>query len=853
MTVLRQLTSDFRAWVRTPCGLFFCLSLVLCVDQLLGPYALLRYHDWFDVIVFSERNFAQEMLRHGLVSWTPSMGGMPGFVAQKPPYDIVNVLMYVVPPWLAKSLIIFLESWAAGAGMERLLRTYFGLHRRTAMFGGILFVVSCIGVTNQLFVHYFPLFFLCVLDLYSDLSFRLRLRAFLLVLLIFIYSLPVVSLLEYSSLHFLLLLFFHPVHPYRDKVKLLWITFLLWTLYAFLHLPLFFGLWDYVPDINRVYNTPYTQWSLKSLRTLLDILRTVASFTPTITLAICCLPEMVRDRSARFSGALVLLFLGFTTASMMPEVVTMIHGTFVEKIDFYQFLTPLPFMFSLFCILSLESMRRAGRLPSPIWVAISFAATLPWLSTDHWLRNILFMLLGLGVLWANSRNLPAFLRQRPGLLRGTTAAALSGVVMVYSSIMFVDVGHLIYARAFESVPELQALARNAQGPFRVGSLDLADPVAQSNGLETVAARKVLFNKYYKQYVLAATSPQHENGPAWMKGYLNSPTELYLRFPQDTLTTRRDVILNRGLPLSADMLHLPMLQAMNVQYILSPKPVQGLEAAASEVRQVRGGGIPSWLPERLEGTALTRGLELPIWIYHLRETFGRAYVVGTPVVLENSAEVERALKAQSVDELRRKVFLARGEAKGLPPLESFGQHAGRVTRVTKGPDAFTIEGEANGPTMIVVSNNWDKNWHARLNGAETPILRGNLAFQTVAVPAAGPFRLELEYKNPVVWWLHLASAAALLGLVALAFWGRCRVSLPEAPAELLADASPFPRGPVLWGGLGTTGVWAVVFLFARCLKEPLASPRPVFYTLVYTMVVGVLVTLWWLRAERLGRK
>jgi len=384
-------------------------------------------------------------------------------------------------------------------------------------------------------------------------------------------------------------------------------------------------------------------------------------------------------------------------------------------------------------------------------------------------------------------------------------------------------------------------------------MDLADPVALSNGLETVAERKVLFNKHYKRYVLAATAPQHENASASQKAFLDAPTELFLRFPQDSLSTRRDVILNRGLPLSADMLHLPMLQAMNVQYILSPKPVQGLEAAASDVRQVRGGGIPSWLPERLEGTALTRGLELPIWIYHLRETFERAYVVGTPVVLDNATEVERALQAQSVDELRRKVFLARDEAKGLPPLETFGQNTGRVSRVTQGPDAFTIEGETSGPAMIVVSNNWDKNWHARLSGAEVPILRCNLAFQAVAVPAAGPFRLELEYHNPVIWWLHLASAAALLGFVALAFWFRCPVNLPETPAVGLADAADYPRGPVLWGGLGMTGVWAVLFLLTRVLREPLASPRPVLYTLCYTTVIGVLVTLWWLRAERMGRK
>ncbi|PKN06774.1 MAG: hypothetical protein CVU73_15395 [Deltaproteobacteria bacterium HGW-Deltaproteobacteria-8] len=850
--------SRAQDWLRSPAGLFCCLSLLLCVDQLLGPYALVRFHDWFDIVVFSERNLARDILQHGLTSWMPSIGGMPSFVAHKPPYDLVPMLMAVLPPWLVNSLMSFLVFWATGAGMERLLREYFGLHRRVAFLGGILFVVSCNGLNIMLFVSFLPLFFLCFLDLYRSLGLWRRARAVLLLLLMTVFSLPVISLMPYSILHFLLVLVFH---PRRGKLTMLGATVLLWTLYALYYLPVFWGLWDYLPDINRVYSIPPTSWSLKSLRRILDLLRSVNSFTPIMALAICCLPQMLRDTRVRWAGAVLLFYFAVTVTSMMPEWLTLIHGTFLEKIDFYHFLTPLPFLFVFFIALALDAMVRAGQRPSALWLGLALALTLPWLALDYALRALFFLLVGLAAFWPPqaqpSSLLPAFLGRRPGLLRGLAAASVAGVFMISSAITFMDFSHVIYARAFESVPELQALARETRAPFRVGSLDLAPCVALSNGLETVVERKILFNRHYKQYVLAASGPQFVNATATRRdSAFYSPTELYLRFPQDSFTTRRDAVFNRGLPLSAGMLHLPMLQAINMQYILSPKPVAGLESQADSVRLVRGGGVPPGLPAWLRDTALTRSLELPVYIYHLRETFERAYVVGTPVVLESSADVDRELRKQSVDDLRRKAFFTRDDVRGrlpeAPLAQAKGAPTGLVTRIAPGPDAFTIEGTTNGPALVVVTNNWDKNWRALLNGSEAPVLRCNLAFQAVAVPGAGPFRLELEYHNPRVWWLHLASGAAVLGLLALAFWFPCpRVELPGGGSFL--GIPPHPRGgsrPVLLGGLGMTGLWSVIFLLTRALREPAASPRPVLYILAYTALIGVLLTFWWLRAEDL---
>jgi hypothetical protein len=854
-----------RKWAEGPGALFCLASLILCVDQLLGPYALVRFHDWFDIIVFGERNLGMEMLRHGgLLGWIPDMGGMPSFVGQQQPYALINMLMTLLPPWLVKSAMYFLVYWAAGAGMERLLRELCGLPSRVSIVGGFLFLASSIGVNVQIFGHYLPLFILCHLDLYRAPGLRRKAGPFLLILLMMLYSFPVISLIQYSLLHFLVLLAFLPGNALkRPKLSLLASTVPLWLCYALLYLPLFWALWDYLPEVNRVFSTPATPFTLQSLKTAVAILRSIASYTPTATLALCLAPEMLRDARVRRAGLILLLYLGVTTASMMPEVVTVIHGTFLEKIDFYHFLTPLSFCFVFYIALGLDSLRRRGALPSLLWAAIACGLTLPWLSTDRWLRNLLFFAAAMAALWtAAQARLPEFLRRRPGLLRGAATVGVCGAVMVFSSIMFVDVGHQVYARSFESVPELQALARSATEPFRVGGLDFAAPLAQSNGLTSVAGRKVLFNKRYKRYVLAATQAQRANAPDWMKVYVDAPTELYLRFPQDTYSTRRDIVYNRGEALSAEMLNLSMLEAINMTHLVAPSPVAGLEAASTEVRKVQGGGAPAWLPGWIRNTAPMRALDLPVWIYTLRDGFRRAYVAGAPVVLPDADAVAAALAQADIRTLGATVYLDKADlpaGTALPQTSGHGaeQAAGTVSRIKADGDALVCEGVATGPAMLVVSNNWDKNWRATVNGAEAKVLRCNLAFQAVALPQAGAFTVRLEYRNPMLWRMHWGSLAGLLGLMFLTLW--LRLPPPALPpsampsSRLMAARTRLPAAPVLRGGLGFTALWTVLFFFLRCLKEPAASPRPVFYALCYTAVVGALLTFWWLRAEAMCRE
>lgn len=90
--------------------------------------------------------------------------------------------------------------------------------------------------------------------------------------------------------------------------------------------------------------------------------------------------------------------------------------------------------------------------------------------------------------------------------------------------------------------------------------------------------------------------------------------------------------------------------------------------------------------------------------------------------------------------------------------------------TAGTDAgvasiIEIEAEATAPTVVVIAQNFYPSWQATVNGQPAPVLRANLAFQAVPLPA-GKSTIRLDYVD---WPFRIGagiSLATLLGCVVL---------------------------------------------------------------------------------------
>ena len=60
--------------------------------------------------------------------------------------------------------------------------------------------------------------------------------------------------------------------------------------------------------------------------------------------------------------------------------------------------------------------------------------------------------------------------------------------------------------------------------------------------------------------------------------------------------------------------------------------------------------------------------------------------------------------------------------------------------------WLIRTEATKPTLLLVSQTWYPGWTALVNGQPSEILRANVAFQAIKVPA-GSNTVELRYREP----------------------------------------------------------------------------------------------------------
>jgi hypothetical protein len=141
---------------------------------------------------------------------------------------------------------------------------------------------------------------------------------------------------------------------------------------------------------------------------------------------------------------------------------------------------------------------------------------------------------------------------------------------------------------------------------------------------------------------------------------------------------------------------------------------------------------------------------------------RAFLVDR---VEIAADGETARRRLSAVDLRRVAVI---EPEGEPPSPpSAGDAAGSATIVAYAPEAVTVETSSNRPALLVLTDQYDANWRAHIDGTPAPIHRTDYLFRGVAVPA-GTHRVEFTYTPAAVRWGAAGSLAsvAVIGVLTL---------------------------------------------------------------------------------------
>jgi hypothetical protein len=152
------------------------------------------------------------------------------------------------------------------------------------------------------------------------------------------------------------------------------------------------------------------------------------------------------------------------------------------------------------------------------------------------------------------------------------------------------------------------------------------------------------------------------------------------------------------------------------------------------------------------------LGVPVRVLAVRGARPRAYVVEGVRVVGDATAVETLITRVDVE--REAVVPA-----GLPPRTPTEGFVGRAQIVKRETNRLMVEVSANRPGLLVVLEAWRRGWTATIDGEPAPLLRTNVMFRGVPVPA-GRHRVEMSYAPREVVWGAGLGALGLGGLLAV---------------------------------------------------------------------------------------
>ncbi len=185
-------------------------------------------------------------------------------------------------------------------------------------------------------------------------------------------------------------------------------------------------------------------------------------------------------------------------------------------------------------------------------------------------------------------------------------------------------------------------------------------------------------------------------------------------------------------------HLRLLQMASVTHVLAIAPG------------------PSW--QALRPLAAEAGVfARPIQVFEVPDPLPRQYAVTGARVRNEDAALE-LVSAGDFDPRGEIVLLEGQERAGRGP-------AGRVELEESGPDRVRLLAELAHDGFVVLTDAFDPGWRVTVDGRPAPLLRANLAFRAVPVPA-GRHVLAMVYRPTSVIAGLLVSLGAAVATVAL---------------------------------------------------------------------------------------
>lgn len=186
----------------------------------------------------------------------------------------------------------------------------------------------------------------------------------------------------------------------------------------------------------------------------------------------------------------------------------------------------------------------------------------------------------------------------------------------------------------------------------------------------------------------------------------------------------------------------------------------LEGSPAHTRLLRMGAVGTvvslharGLEDLLPAATLESLFPEPIRVWRVPGALPRSWVVGCSRTADRGDAIQ-ALVDPAFDPAREVILPTDGSGSACGPA---GESRVAVLRA----DRVELEVDAAAAGFVVLADAWDPGWRVSVDGRAQPLLRANVAFRAVAVPA-GRHAVVMRYRPPaVIEGLALSVVASLL--------------------------------------------------------------------------------------------
>lgn len=797
---------------------FFILACLINIEFLLGPFAPTRIDDRFDIGLIAMKGVGHNLLKYGIHAWDPSAiagvvtSGSAGFSMFHPAVILAGFL----PLWLVYFLWNIFAAFGAGYGMYLYSTKVLKLSLLSSFLGSLLLLATTLQYEGFVATlsYSFPLYLYCFERCVNDMGISSKWKYLLILVIIFISTLPHMTIPFFPVVHLAMILFLVRQANMLKKY-LIWFL-LIWLIYIIVQAPTLYLLFSEAQYSHRMefqrywLNTYYIgQYAVDNiLKPALN--PTLFTLLPTTLLIISAF--FVRNRIVRFwwGYCFILMLVLSITESAFGMNLYKYFG--LLKPTRFSLLIPFAFcLLSSYGIFFLEQIYKneapegmffrtlkSGFILKRIFPAIILF--LIALSTYLFFKNptviwgiiiLCFLYFPLSMIFMYYFVTPRFKKNRDWregialllLLLFTLAAFRAEFTLKYTLIPYNFYFHNPTAEKIKS-----EFDKSPESPFRAAVLGWQGPYfLQYHGLQTLDGNIGVYPVRFKHYWEKVIEP-------WLCKADKINTDYFLYYgPKVYLCHTKEAFIEKDdLSYYRPQANLSLLALGNVKYIFSPAPIDNPETYNLSPYLPDGEGEKEYikffnlkkrvysLKNSFSFHALRElfsyilkehpGFHMLHVVYVLNNTLPRAFMVNDWNIYETESNALSALSRMSVDEISRKAVLIEKEIlkEELPMPWSDLQWSAKV--VSYKPDYIKVAASANKDAILILTDNFHRNWRAFVNGRPVNIFPVYGTFRGVVVPG-GNSTVEFKYHDKVLMCLYFISLMGLIAIIVLAILPR----------------------------------------------------------------------------------